>query len=64
MKREWNFVNLLRYAKMISHITFSFTMKLISLHRNFTGMLTLMPANFVNSYLEKYLTKRSFIVVF
>jgi len=32
---KWNFVNLLRYAKMISQTTLSFPMKLIS---GFIGM--------------------------
>jgi len=34
---EWNFVNLLRYAEIISQITLSFSMKLIS---DFIGMFT------------------------
>jgi len=58
LTREWNFVNLLKYAEMISQIALFFFNN-FKLHRNVNAGL-----NFVNSYLEKYLTTRNLIVVF
>jgi len=60
--REWNFVTLLRYREMIPQIILNFPM-LFKLHRNVnanTGDIWIYQL----SYLEKYLIKRSFIVMF
>jgi len=61
LTREWNFVNLLKYAEMILQIALFFFFNNFELHRNVNANAGL---NFVNSYLEKYLTTRNLIVVF